>query len=131
MNSEGENHTLSTSVTVSPWVRVITVFLLLWQFLYRVSDSAMDSLFCFLCKLFKAHVTSCQISLVHINLLLIWLALKGASLNMYVQNVNPCTCMKIVWKIRQTIKEFQGSVNLLNFLIIGIGICEEHVEKSF
>ena len=37
---------------------MITVFLLLWQFLYRVSDSAMDSPFCFFCKVFKSFKTA-------------------------------------------------------------------------
>ena len=45
-------------MTMSPLVRMITVFLLLWQFLYRVSDSAMDSLFSFLYKLFKTFKTT-------------------------------------------------------------------------
>ena len=57
-NAEDEDHIPNASVTVSPWVRMITVFLLLWQFLYRVSDSAMDSLFFFFCKVFKSFKTA-------------------------------------------------------------------------
>ena len=57
-NAEDEDHIPNASVTVSPWVRMITVFLFLWQFLYQVSDIAMDSLFCFFCNLFKSFKTA-------------------------------------------------------------------------